>query len=198
MFRKMALETLGCFGRKATGLRELGADTKPESWRWEGARLPPSKPLPRFCSGLQKEKKKPRMLIFLVPTHSLTMNRNMIEIFTRHQSRLPFKANAKGLRTHSSWNNVCKNRVGLKQRTKGNRCPRTSSRGGVRACPPPVPSPERWPSYLKGIAHTWYRWRGPAGAWLAPEPLLSSGSLGYLPNQSDIQGDDLQGHAGMD
>lgn len=130
----MALETLGCFGRRAAGLLELGADTKPECRRWEGARLPPSEPLPCFCSGLQK-KKKSRMLIFLVPTHSLTMNRNMIEIFTRLQSRLPFKANAKGLRTHSRWNNVCKNREGLKKRTKGNKCPRTFSRGGLKACP---------------------------------------------------------------
>ena len=45
--------------------------------------------------------KKSKMLIFLVPTHSLAMNRNMIEISTSLQSRLTFKANAKVLKTHS-------------------------------------------------------------------------------------------------
>lgn len=58
------------------------------------------------------------MLIFLVPTHSLTMNRNVIEISTSLQSRLTFKANAKGLKTHSRWNNIHENREGLKNEPK--------------------------------------------------------------------------------
>lgn len=58
------------------------------------------------------------MLIFLVPTHSLTMNRNRIEISTSLQSRLTFKANTKGLKTHSRWNNVHINRGGLRKESK--------------------------------------------------------------------------------
>lgn len=64
------------------------------------------------------KKKKSKMLIFLVPTHSLAMNRNMIEISTSLQSRLTFKANAKALKTHSRWNNVHINRDGLKKEPK--------------------------------------------------------------------------------
>ena len=58
------------------------------------------------------------MLIFLGSTHSLTMNRNMTEISTCLQSRLTFKANAKGLKTHFGWNNVPINRESLQKRTK--------------------------------------------------------------------------------
>ena len=67
------------------------------------------------------------MLIFLVPTHSLTMNRNVIEISTSLQSRLTFKANAKGLKTHSRWNNIHESMEGLKKRTKENKSLRASA-----------------------------------------------------------------------
>lgn len=61
------------------------------------------------------------MLVFLVPTHSLTMNRNMIEISTSVQIRLTFKANVKSLKTHSSWNNVHIDSEDLNKRTKENK-----------------------------------------------------------------------------
>lgn len=87
-----------------------------------------------FRASEGKKKKKSQMLIFLVPTHSLAMNRNMIEISTSLQSRLTFKANAKALKTHSRWNNVHINRDGLKKRTKENKSPRAFSRVGLRSC----------------------------------------------------------------
>lgn len=60
--------------------------------------------------GASEEKEKPEMLVFLVPTPSLTVNRNVIENPTSLQSRLTFKANAKGLKTHWGWKQACMNR----------------------------------------------------------------------------------------
>lgn len=73
------------------------------------------------------------MLIFLVSTHSLTMNTNVIEISTSLQRRLTFKANAKGLKTHSRWNNIRTNREGLKTQK-----PSCFSRVGLRSHGPPA------------------------------------------------------------
>lgn len=57
-----------------------------------------------------EEKEKSERLVFLVSTPSLTVNRNVIEIPTSLQSRLTFKANAKGLKSHWGWKHVCMNR----------------------------------------------------------------------------------------
>lgn len=57
-----------------------------------------------------EEKRKSEMLVFLAPTPFLTVNRNVIEIPTSLQSRLTFKANAKGLKTHWGWKHTCVNR----------------------------------------------------------------------------------------
>lgn len=78
---------------------ELGADTEAERRRWAGSQTAALEALTSFLFRVPEEKKK--VLIFLVSTHSSTMNRNMIEISTSHPSRLTFKANAKGLKTHS-------------------------------------------------------------------------------------------------
>lgn len=91
------------------------------------------------CASVQgfRRKKKSKTLIFLVPTHSLTMNRNMIEISTSLQSRLTFKANVKSLKTHSRWNTVHIDREALNKRTRENKSPGAFSRVGLRSCPPP-------------------------------------------------------------
>lgn len=74
MFRKMALETLGCFGKRAAGLLELDADTEAECRKWGGSQTASLKAFISFLF-MASEEKKSQMLIFLVPTHSLTMNR---------------------------------------------------------------------------------------------------------------------------
>lgn len=98
--------------------------------QWPGSQIPSLRGLDEFrCRASEfKKKKKSKMLIFLVPTHSLTMNTNVIEISTSLQSRLTFKANAKGLKTQSRWNNIHKNREGLKTQK-----PSCFSRVGLRS-----------------------------------------------------------------
>lgn len=61
-------------------------------------------------SSASEERKKSETLVFLAPTPFLTVNRNVIEIPTSLQSRLTFKANAKGLKTHWEWEHTCVNR----------------------------------------------------------------------------------------
>ena len=102
---------------------------------WPGSQIPSLRGLDEFpCRASEfKKKKKSKMLIFLVPTHSLTMNTNAIEISTSLQRRLTFKANAKGLKTHSRWNNIHTNREGLKTQK-----PSCFSRVGLRSHGPPA------------------------------------------------------------
>lgn len=103
--------------QESSGLLERVLTPRQSADDGVGAGLPPLKHLLVSVQGFRRKNSK--MLIFLVPTHSLTMNRNMMEISTRLQSRLTFKANTKGLKTHFRWNNVCKTREGLKnQRTQ--------------------------------------------------------------------------------
>lgn len=66
--------------------------------------------LGEILSSASEEKKKSETPVFLAPTPFLTVNRNVIEIPTRLQSRLTFKANAKGLKTHWGWRHTCMNR----------------------------------------------------------------------------------------
>ena len=105
--------------------------------QWPGSQIPSLRGLDEFLFRAsefkKKKKKKSKMLIFLVPTHSLTMNTNVIEISTSLQSRLTFKANAKGLKTHSRRNNIHKNREGLKTQK-----PSCFSRVGLRSHGPPA------------------------------------------------------------
>lgn len=103
--------------------------------QWPGSQIPSLRGLDEFrCRASElKKKKKSKMLIFLVPTHSLTMNTNVIEISTSLQSRLTFKANAKGLKTQSRRNNIHKNREGLKAQK-----PSCFSRVGLRSHGPPA------------------------------------------------------------
>lgn len=128
------------------------------------------------------KKNKTQMLIFLVPTHSLTMNRNMIEISTSVQSRLTFKANVKSLKTHSSWNNVHIDREDLNKRTEENKALELLA----ELAEGPVPHPgtsrgeeEQWFPPQMGI----HRVVGERAS-LAPWPPLSAGSLEHLQNQS--------------
>lgn len=137
MFRKTALKAHGYFFGRAVGFLEQVL-----TWgEWAGHEAGELDHLPgRTCcvsvQGLRR-KKKSKMLIFLVPTHSLTMNRIMIEISTSLQSRLTFKANVKSLKTHSRWNNVHIDREDLNKRTKENKGPGAFSRVGFRPCPRP-------------------------------------------------------------
>lgn len=60
-----------------------------------------------------RKKMSSNTMVFLVPTHSLTMNRSTIEISTHLQSKLTFKANAESLKTRSRWTQVQVHRKGL-------------------------------------------------------------------------------------
>lgn len=70
MFRKMALETLGCFGRGATGLLELDVDTEAVCRKWGGSQTASLEALISFLFMASEEKKKiPNADIF--SSHSL-------------------------------------------------------------------------------------------------------------------------------
>lgn len=69
MFRKMALETLGCFGRRAAGLLELDADTEAECRKWGGSQTASLEALISFLFMASEEKKIPNADIF--SSHSL-------------------------------------------------------------------------------------------------------------------------------